>query len=226
MTNILNFVQSNWTLDKATIVDKSITLQVGGSATFTITDLILSAVPDSLVFIANPSVEVDAHKPLIYGIFSAMYANPVDSITQELQPRNGISILLPITNEISCVSKQEQLKYTECNFTIYNKSSKEVVLTDIALLRSDIKYDVYVDEDGYLNSNKTTYTLEIGHTLGDGTFYFNRSYVDEPYYTAPNNPSVVITPITNAADKYIGGKVTNANEQKVFVVCYCVIPGD
>lgn len=226
MINILNYTASNWVLTKATLVDNVLTIEPGGTAVFRLTELLLSAVPDALVFTAKHTEKIDIYKPQVYGIFSAMYAKPLDSVSQNLVSDSGLSMLLPLTTDTQRTSSQKQLKYTVGDFTIYNKLPTSVVLTEPELLRSDIKYLNYTDENGFIDSNKTTYTLEVGHTLGDGTFYFNRSYVDEPYYTAPNNPSAVITPITNAANKFIGGTVTNAGEQKTFVVCYCVIPGD
>lgn len=226
MIEVLNFDATNWNFNNASLIDKKLTLQPGGSATFIINPSILSAVPGYLRFVATSSRSIDEYNPLVYGMFSAMYAEPVDTVTEELTPRNGISIMLPINHDARYMSYQEQLKYTQCTFTIYNKFSKEVSLTNLSLLRSEIKYNVYTDEQGYLYSNRTTYTIEMGHTLGDGSFYFNRSYVDEPYYTAPNNPGVTIEPVTNAASKFIGGRVSNTSGQKVFVVCYCAVAAD
>lgn len=226
MTNILNYKESNWTLLNATMSNGVFTILPGGTASFKLTELILSAVPDSLAFMATCDATIDESNPLVFGVFSVMYALPVDSITQELESDNGLTVLLPIVDSEDLYSTQEQRKYTYGTFTIYNKSDKEVTLIKPKLLRSEIKYINYIDENGLYVSGKTTYTLEIGHTLGDGAFYFNRSYVDKPYYSAPNNPDAVIEPITNAANKYIGGRVTNTNGKTIFVVCYCVIPGD
>ena len=226
MIEVLNFDAANWNFNNASLINEKLTLLPGGSATFIINPNILSAVPGYLRFVATSSRKIDEYNPLVYGMFSAMYAEPVDTVTEELVSRNGITIMLPINYDAKYMSTQEQLKYTQCTFTIYNKLSKEVSLTNLSLLRSEIKYNVYTDEQGYLYSNRTTYTIEMGHTLGDGSFYFNRSYADEPYYTAPNNQGVTIEPITNAANKFIGGRVSNTGGQRVFVVCYCAVASD
>lgn len=221
LSEMLDFNAANWVLSNATLVGSVLTIGIGGTATFAITTRQVKEVPDALAFVGTCVPPVDPSNPKVYGLFKATYA----TADEQFAPRSGVSITLPVGQDKEYVTVQEQGMYTECSFTIHNKTGQAISLSAFNLFRSRIQHPLYTDEDGLVNNGSFIYVIEMGHTLDGGDFYFNRSYTDEPYYTMPNNPGATVEPITNAAGRFVGGTVVGASVGKALVVCYCALSG-
>lgn len=203
---------------------QSIVIKPKGSAMAYLYDKHIT-MSSNLTFVGKCDPVESTMQPRILGYLRCMYAKVTDSVSEELMPNNGLVVSLPVNASNRIYTEQEQLKTTDLTFEIVNKSSVEITIYNPALIGADIKNIVYTDDNGLIESNTITYTIECGHTLTNGTFYFNRSYVDMPYYTTPQDPSAVIEPIRNASNKYIGGKVISASSTSTLVVCYCALGG-
>lgn len=229
MFNFLPTKASKWILQKSSIdiqnsEIQSITISPKGSAKASLRDKQIT-MSSQIIFSGECSPQENTLRPNIIGYLYCMYAQVSDSITEKLTPEKGMVISLPVNQGIDIYTEQEQLKTTELYFEIVNKSSVDITITKPRLMCADIKNIVYTDDKGVIDSNTVTYTIECGHTLTDGTFYFNRSYVDKPYYTTPQDPTAQIKPLVNASNKYIGGKIISAKNTSTLVVCYCALGG-
>ena len=76
------------------------------------------------------------------------------------------------------------------------------------------------------------YTLEFGEIIGNGTFYFTRSYNDTPYWQVQTDDGTVpvITLIRKEGyefNPYVGARLSGVNsDTATLVVFYLTIPTD
>lgn len=224
MHKVVDMTDRGWNLYLADILGTSVVLQPGGAAMISFDRESLQAVPTRLLFHGTYEAGDTPDNPKVFGKFRALYAKATTKVTEKMEPDRGVSIILPVGRRMDDAALLEQGRYVEAEFVIYNHSDQVVTIEDVELIRSPIRYALTMDEDGLIDGDRTIYTIELGHVLGNGKFYFNRAYIDEPYYTVANGSKATIEPLTNASDMFIGGEVSGAGSAMTIIVCYCTVP--
>lgn len=96
---------------------------------------------------------------------------------------------------------------------------------------NDSLYEI-ANEVSDIRESNAKYTMEFGEMIGNGTFYFTRSYRDRPYFHIHTNDGTVgevelIKLDTYQFNPYIGARLSGVNSStSTLLVFYCTVPVD
>ncbi|MCM1222680.1 MAG: phage tail protein, partial [Lachnospiraceae bacterium] len=113
----------------------------------------------------------------------------------------------------------------------FNYKEVSVTIGDYIPTLNDSLYQLISDVEDIRNTT-AKYTMEFGELVGNGSFYFTRSYLDRPYFhTHTNDGSEGTVILTRQNDSetgaFIGATLSGVKSDTVtLMVFYCTVPAE
>ena len=153
------------------------------------------------------------------------------SYTLSLYQKGKLALGDEIKINFKPLSIDSQSRVVGMDWNPFNYKEVSITVGQYLPTINDSLYEI-AGEVSDIREATAKYTVEFGEMIGNGTFYFTRSYRDRPYFHIHTNDGTTGTVEllkldTYEFNPYIGARLTGVNSTtSTLLVFYCTVPAD
>ena len=153
------------------------------------------------------------------------------SYTLSLYQKGKLTLGDEIKIHFKPLSIDSQSRVVGMDWNPFNYKEVSITVGQYLPTINDSLYEI-AGEVSDIREATAKYTVEFGEMIGNGTFYFTRSYRDRPYFHIHTNDGTegtveLLKLDTYEFNPYIGARLTGVNSTtSTLLVFYCTVPVD
>ena len=153
------------------------------------------------------------------------------SYTLSLYQKGKLTLGDEIKIHFKPLSIDSQSRVVGMDWNPFNYKEVSITVGQYLPTINDSLYEI-AGEVSDIREATAKYTIEFGEMIGNGTFYFTRSYRDRPYFHIHTDDGTIGTVEllkldTYEFNPYIGARLTGVNSTtSTLLVFYCTVPAD
>ena len=153
------------------------------------------------------------------------------SYTLSLYQKGKLALGDEIKIHFKPLSIDSQSRVVGMDWNPFNYKEVSITVGQYLPTINDSLYEI-AGEVSDIREATAKYTIEFGEMIGNGTFYFTRSYRDRPYFHIHTDDGTIGTVEllkldTYEFNPYIGARLTGVNSTtSTLLVFYCTVPAD